>query len=440
MSKGKRLTAFLGGAALIAVMLPGTAAAQSVQDLQAQIDELNMKLEKLLQEKSEEPEKSADDLKVEAKGAPRFSGLGFKNFKLRGRVQTDFGHVSEGDRLGDPGLGTTTEFRRAQLGVEGEISDFKYKFEADFADGDVNVTDAYVQWKADPVSLLIGNHKTHVSLEEQTSSRFTTFMERAAFTDAFDFTREAGVTASTGGDEWTFDLGIYSDGGFSGDDEAAGILLAGRGTVSPKAGEAQLHLGGSFQLRTEGAAPARYRQRPQIHTTDTRFINADLRDQGVDKDINFGLEGAGILGPLHVAGEWSYLKSNLTMPVAAGLDGKAGFSGWYVEGGWFLTGESRGYKGGTFDRTKVKNPVGNGGLGAFQIATRWDQVELNDSGAGVFGGKQRAILVGMTWIPMDYVRFLANYSNVKITGGPVNPAPGSSFTADVLGLRAQVDW
>ena len=37
------------------------------------------------------------------------------------------------------------------------------------------------------------------------------------------------------------------------------------------------------------------------------------------------------------------------------------FFGAYVEGGYFFTGESRGYKAGKFDRVKVLKPFGKGG-------------------------------------------------------------------------------
>ena len=47
------------------------------------------------------------------------------------------------------------------------------------------------------------------------------------------------------------------------------------------------------------------------------------------------------------------------------------FNGWYVDASWFLTGETRPYKDGVFQRVKVKNPVTwskGSGWGAWQIA------------------------------------------------------------------------
>ena len=48
----------------------------------------------------------------------------------------------------------------------------------------------------------------------------------------------------------------------------------------------------------------------------------------------------------------------------------------------FLTGETRSYKEGEFGRIKVKNPVlgggKGGGWGAWQIAGRYDVIDLTD--------------------------------------------------------------
>ena len=44
-------------------------------------------------------------------------------------------------------------------------------------------------------------------------------------------------------------------------------------------------------------------------------------------------------------------------------NGNPSFWGGYVEAGYFLTGETRGYKAGAWDRTKVLKPFSKGGIG-----------------------------------------------------------------------------
>ena len=57
------------------------------------------------------------------------------------------------------------------------------------------------------------------------------------------------------------------------------------------------------------------------------------------------------------------------------------YYGWYVEGSWFLTGERRTYEEGQIVRPKVKNPVNDGGHGAWQLAARYDVINLDDDAA-----------------------------------------------------------
>ncbi|MHC5879762.1 porin, partial [Streptococcus pyogenes] len=60
--------------------------------------------------------------------------------------------------------------------------------------------------------------------------------------------------------------------------------------------------------------------------------------------------------------------SNRTIPAGGvGLNDDPSFTGGYVELGYYLTGETRGYSGGRWARTKVLRPVGAGGWGAFQV-------------------------------------------------------------------------
>ena len=133
------------------------------------------------------------------------------------------------------------------------------------------------------------------------------------------------------------------------------------------------------------------------------------------------------------------------------------YTGWYVDASWYLTGETRNYEAalGTFGRTKVKNPVwgGSGGWGAWQIAGRYDALDLSDKAAAmaaVYGcnecGEQQTWLVGVNWLLTDYTAIKLNVTQSHITGGNGGNPPGSGFNrnngADItgVGLRAQVDW
>src|SRR3546814_13218731 len=100
----------------------------------------------------------------------------------------------------------------SDLGVEGTTpGSFAYKFEADFAGNEVELADAYFQWKGKVAAISFGQHNNFQSLEELTSSRFISFMERAAFTDAFAFERRIGVSATLTQGDFKLDAGVFTD-------------------------------------------------------------------------------------------------------------------------------------------------------------------------------------------------------------------------------------
>jgi phosphate-selective porin OprO/OprP len=91
---------------------------------------------------------------------------------------------------------------------------------------------------------------------------------------------------------------------------------------------------------------------------------------------------------------------------------------------------------------------GSGGWGAWQIAGRYDVIDLSDKGAAmklVYGctecGEQETWLIGLNWLLTDYTAIKLNVTQSKITGGNAfgqNKNDGAEITG--VGLRAQVDW
>jgi phosphate-selective porin OprO and OprP len=377
---------------------------------------------------------------VRFSGAPRITAPGGWSFKPRGRLQFDAAHVSRPARITDPGLGFSNEVRRARLGVEGSMpGGFGYVFELDFSDNDVEIVDALLSYRAsDNLSLTLGQHNNFQGLEELTSSRFTSFIERAAFTDAFNFERRVGLSAAYSRGPLLIQGGVFTDNiGDLTDDANNALGVDGRVVIAPKLGETQLHFGASAHYRDTGdlvtvAAPTRYRQRPLVHSTDVRFIATP--SLLVSSETSYGVEAAVIRGPFHAAGEAHWLRANLATPGDSPT-----FFGGYAEIGWFLTGESRGYRGGRFDRTRVRRSVEEGGWGALQLNLRYDHLDLTD--AGIFGGTQNGVMASLIWIPTDYVRFMLNYARLDYDGAALPAAGGNrDYGVNVVGARAQIDF
>lgn len=373
-----------------------------------------------------------DGTSIKWKGGPLIEGKGGWSFKPRGRLQYDAGITSVPSSTGrDDGFGS--EARRARLGVEGDIpGGFGYKFELDFAGGATEVTDAILSYEDKGLKVAIGQQNNFQGLEELTSSRFISQLERAAFTDAFGFERRLGVSVQYGVGDVLVQTGLFSD---NIDDLSNKNWSAdGRVVYLPKLGKTQLHLGGSLHYTDlESGSSVRYRQRPFVHFTGERFINTG--SLAAVSETGYGLEAAAINGPLHFAAEgfWQQVDrpGALTDPT---------FFGGYAEVGYFLTGgDTRGYKKGVFERVKPANPVDEGGLGALQLNLRYDYLDLND--AGIIGGTQNGYGISLIWTPTDYTRFMVNYGRMSYDDA-VHPAAGgdTSYSVDSLGIRAQVDF
>ncbi|WP_332817777.1 OprO/OprP family phosphate-selective porin [Sphingopyxis sp.] len=370
------------------------------------------------------------------KGAPEIKTADGWSFKPRGRVQIDLAGVDTPAGVTGPRGGLKTEFRRVYLGVDGKIpGGISYRVEADMANNAIEMTDVYFTYGPGPLSVTVGQLKPFWSLDEMTSDLFTSFMERAAFTQAFGFERRVGLSAQYKGKEVLVQAGVFGDNANDLlDDSNNSIGFDGRAVWMPKIGKAQLHLGGSAHWRdmNDPAATIRYRARPFAHTTDVRLVDTGLRDATGERGM--GLEGAVLVGPFHAAGEgfWQTVKrSSVADPT---------FFGGYAEVGMVLTpGDARGYKDGAFDRLKPSKPITAGGIGAIEVNARYDYLDLND--AGLVGGRQKTALLGIVWAPIDYIRITANYGKLWLSDARIATATGDrSYTADTFGLRTQIDF
>lgn len=481
------------------------AEAQPADELQSRIELLQAQVE-ALQEALANVQSAMVKTTPTWKGAPQFDDkdAGW-SFKPRGRVQFDVGFVGNPeDDIVTRNLGFNTRARRIRLGVEGTIpGGFGYKAEADFANSNVGFGDVIITYApaGKPFNFTIGNHETLNGLEQISSSRFLSFVERAAFDDAFINTRRIGLSAgyANKANTFRFNAGIFAAHTIDSSLDNDGWIGAARATYSPLMGSSQLHFGANYQHRNfqsnngstvnsqSGGEPSanqrvRYRARPFTQLTDQRFVNTDFF--AAKSDDIFGLEFAGIFKSLHFAAEGQYIVANAYGrgdTIAGGADpldlfssasvfvptGNPSFWGGYAELGYYFTGETRGYKNGLWDRTKVLKPFSKGGWGALQLNGRVDYLDLDSrqlkngctnnfttgvcTGAPVLskGGTQLGLLASLVWIPEDYMRFYLQYSHAAITGGPFaatvksgssKPVDEREYGVDTVAARAQIDF
>lgn len=389
------------------------------------------------------PAKPANTTEIGWKGSPLLTASGGRSFKAKGRIQADIGHVDAPSGLADRGLGTASEMRRIRLGGEGGLgASVGYKLELELSDNAIDLVDTFVSYKAGPWLLALGNQNQFQSLDELTGDTSGSFMERAAFTDAFGFERRLGLSAQYEAGEWLLQAGLFADDittlsnasdGPAGGDENNSHGLDGRVVWAPKTGKIQWHFGGSAHWRNLGRVAdtaTRYRQRPYLHTSNSRLIGTSAL--AVRAETHYGLEAAFVRGRWHGAAEVHGLEADLKTGAAAR------FRGGYAELGYFLTGDTRGYKSGIFDRAKPTKPLGGGGLGTLQLNLRYDYLDLNHR--GIVGGKQDAWLAALIWQPLEYLRFNLNGGILAYQDATPLPDGDRDYTAKVAGARMELDF
>jgi phosphate-selective porin OprO/OprP len=384
-------------------------------------------------------------LKVDWKKGAAQIVEGSRSFKVKGRIQADAGYVGAPKSLDDRGLGFVNEIRRIRLGGEGSFSKhFSYKLELELSDNAVDLVDTFLTFKDGDWQLQLGNQNAFQSLDELTGDTAGSVMERAAFTDAFNFERRLGLGAQYSHGPVIAQLGVFTDDptslanssdGVNGGDENNSYSVDGRFVYAPKLGDVQVHLGASAHWRRLGRlvdSSTRYRQRPYMHATNTRLIGTPAMN--VEEETTYGAELAAISGPWHGAAEYYTLRADR-------LDASSvTFHGAYAEVGYFFTkGDSRPYKGGIFNTEAPVRPLGeNGGIGSVQLNLRYDWLDLNDR--DIRGGTQNSYIAALIWTPVEHLRFNVNYALLQYTGATATASGDTDYNANVIATRFEFDF
>jgi phosphate-selective porin OprO/OprP len=369
------------------------------------------------------------------------------SFKPRGVIEADAAVFAE--RNGGYAYNDGTAFRRLRLGFEGTAYKwFNYRAEIDFAGNAVNITDAYLQYSKIPKTVLtIGQHKAPFGLESNNSDNYNLFLERGMFTNAFanaGAERRLGVSAAYAPKE-NFNIagGLFGDnesisrGGGAAPGESWGVN--GRATWEPVFDAGKIvHLGvsGFYRARLKSgdvADAVRLNDRPNI-----RIDNGNIADTGVITNVRSmryaGVEAAGVLGPVTVAGEAGRLWLDRIR------SRNARFSGYYGYATYMVTGETRPFKGGNFDRVKPFKELGNGGLGAFEIALRYDHIDLGDTPViARAGNKASSVTAGVNWYFNPYAKLMFNWVRFWGDNTPLDPI-GPKTKGDAFATRLHLDF
>ncbi|MFM8819050.1 MAG: porin [Phenylobacterium sp.] len=347
--------------------------------------------------------------------------------------------------------------RQAFLGLEAKFNDrLSLRFEGGASNNDAFIWDeAALEYKASPNLVLSAGNLKAAGLENLTSTKAISFLERGPYgdlvTDPFTSSVQARMnigalvaTLAAQGDTFN-NLGLDFDGTAARgarDRRAATLRLAG----SAPAGEGgRLHLGGWVRVRDFGdVAPRSYSARPGTSVGKSGdWLGSGPLSEG---DSTAAFEAAWFSGSFWVQAEGALLRAVRSPGAAAGSDPV--IASGYVFAGWNVMGEARGYDAqkALVTAPKVRSPLSKGGLGSLDLLARYDFADLSDvrdsalTQAGALAarraGDYRGVTLGAVWRPEPGYRLVLNLSEARIDHAP----PQADVKVRLLQLRAQYEF
>lgn len=416
--------------------------------------------------------------------------------------------------------------RYARLQVLGSAFNiWNYKFQYDFTGASNGLVlgglrDAYIMLRyppAEPFAFQVGNFYEPFSLERTQSSNYRDFIERALPSDLLAPSRHLGFATTVGGlapgigvPNWSLRAGIFSTSLEDGSPNSTGAPAAGSSSfLQPVPGGSQywdasgrltyapiltpdalLNVGGSLRYQRPNDATAASDDRVlqpgsslraeenilnlrPLGTQPLTCVSAAVQVVGQNctkSVINYGVELVAAYGPFSIQAEYLGMHYNrdATLIELLGAPGNTSvnFSGYYVYGTWYLTGESRAdafrtypnrylqpaefYVPSTFGQTKILRPFSAGGPGAWELAARLSEINLNSGGflflqpvgvpSNIQGGRETDFTLGLNWYPDPGYRFMANWTNVLQLAAPYNRPNLNGLHPNLFQLRAAVYW
>ncbi len=451
----------------------GISAEAAPQNFEKRLKELETQLAKQAADREQEVETerlAAED----AKQKP--------TFRLNGRLHMDYWAFPSNQ----PGIGFLEhpdpadasygqdpedrfEFRRIRLEMSGDIPENLYwRMQVDFSDpSDLAFKDVYLGWVGDDGqrSFQIGNQKLPLGLDALDSSRYTVFAERPLINAAFvENARRVGACfyGYTADESWNWAYGLYNleDISDTGTYKGDSLQLGGYGRLAAtpwydREGRDYLHLAlaGAVAFPDGNAGPssshtneAHFRSPPQART-DSAWLDTGTIVGAHNFEI-LGTEGRLNVGPLQFTGETmvNYLQRDASMPA---MDKDLFFYGFYGYVSYFLTGEYLPHDrtSGTMTRVtpnrnfflfdRLRGSREGGGWGAWQVAARYDYIDLNDD--NISGGIGNHFTLGLNWHWSPYAKLQSNliFGDIR-ERSPVAGYDGGDYT--IWGTRLMAEF
>ncbi|USQ96034.1 OprO/OprP family phosphate-selective porin [Caulobacter sp. RL271] len=403
---------------------------------------------------------------IKWENSPRFTEAS-ATFKMRGRLLVDAVDVNVDRETGPSYKSRQYRARQLFLGAEGQVGSWAYRLEGGAANGSGWAwDDAVIEYRMKSGMLLtVGNQKVG-GLENLTSIKTITFMERGPFGDLTDNGFVLAAQATKVGRNWSLRGALQGDS-INKADVAAGAYnvnnakersgVMARATWAPVMTPTQtVHLGVSARYREIGGeTPFTYSAAANTAYRAQNSAGGVLLSTGaVGKgDKTLALEGAWTRKSLSLQGEVAKIRVDRIDTSRSAANGGQDFDivTGYAMASWFPTGETRPYSAaGQFSRIKVLHPLDKGGRGAYELAARYDFADLGDMKANTAtaltnqpglatAGTYKGLTAGLNWYPCSNVRFMANVTKAKINNRAIG-ALENDAKVTLLQTRMQIEF
>lgn len=447
-------------------------------------------------------------------GRPVIStGDGRFTMGVRVRFQSDFAGFSQDSThpagfAGPSDLSSGAVVRRAYFGVEGKAySDFAYEFRLNAGgsnggsagasgvptagEGDPLLNKAVVTYTGLPGwHFNVGVIEPAFMFEGTTSSASLMFMERPeidniaadvfgagdsrrgieigwAKTDALWAGDNLTATATFSGQK-TGSSANHGNGG----DENTQVLgrvterlwTNGLSNIQIGVSGAKVLNSGSINGAGGGSQAINLQDRPEVRVDGTRLISTGgVAAKTADM---FAVDLGGNIDNFFLGGEYAQFTldrqcgsitaaNNAVCASSTAVIDHPTFSGWYVEGSWIITGETKAYSPaainnevGGFNAPVPSRPFSFSGdsWGAFELVARYSNTDLNwhtnqaastSQLAGVLGGQEQVIALGLNWYLNRNVRIMIDDNIIKVKKGTAAIPNRDGQDINVIGVRLQ---
>lgn len=352
-----------------------------------------------------------------------------QNFKLwfDNRVYIDMAYFPSNDVYNDIGNGINV--RRARFAIKARLwKHWGAELDVDFAGATIEMKDMYIQYffmkaNQDYAHIRVGNFREAFSMEETTTSRYVSFIERS-LVNKIAPGRHLGAAFTTWGKKYLFIGGVHfnSTGEFeevtwsqdynkdAGIDE--GYSLTARAVFTPLNDEIKVvHIGAGYSYRTPKTSDEVY----EAYRYSTRSLSSINRKKYLDTDDIINVKNRTLYNVELAAAyknfmfQSEYIGQQMNGTDVNGTEGinQAKIDGMYAQVGWLIFGGKYNYniKEGEFTQVSRGKYWGD-----IELVYRFDYMNANDFDAEIYGGAANAHTIGINYHVNPNVKFMLNYS------------------------------